>query len=448
MFFKELLNLTTLKIQKNNVKINNEIIHIKTNNFIDNENTLNIIDGNSFNKLKDVKGNYLIYNCNKEISLNQNINYIVTNLDNCYEIVDIVNECLYKHNNFLFLVYDIIANNRGIDELLKIFKKEYNSNVCILSNNKKLVYNIFDFNKVNDIFSLKISKKASSRVFGYLAFENVDEKLHDSIDKVSGITSIYIYTCINEFINSKDKFYDTLKNLSLNNFTDEDAQILKIINWNINDQYKLYNLKLEGGLFKYRDMFVHGNKFILDYPMYLYSIIVNNNLLILLNESNLNSDKIKTNIQNYIDKYNLDYSTIYLRKNLLNFYKAYELTKYIIDNNLNIKENIDLNLDKLIFSMSLSNDFIEMAIPEEVIALKNYDKDKNSELLKTLYYYLIEERSLIKASKQMDVHRNSIVYRINKVNELVDIDLEKSTSRQNILIALEILDKLNPGLIK
>lgn len=448
MFFKELLNLTTLKIQKDNTNINNEIIYIRTNNFTDNLNTLNIIDGDSFNKLKNKNSNYLIYNYNKKVSLSSNVNFIITDLNNSHEIVDIVNESLYKHNNFIFLIYDIITNNKGIDELLKVLKKKYDSNVCILGNNKKLVYNIFDFNKVNDIFPLKISKKASSRVYGYLAFEDIDEKLYDNVNKLIGITSTYIYNSINEFINTKDKFYDTLKNLSTNNFTDEDAQILKIINWNINDQYKLYNLKLEGGLFKYRDMFIHGNKFILDYPMYLYSIIVNNNLLILLNETNLNSDKVKNNIQNYISKYNINYCSIYLRKNLLNFYKAYELTKYIVDNNLNIKENIDLNLDKLIFSMSVSNDFIEMAIPEEIISLKNYDKDKNSELLKTLYYYLLEERSLIKASKQMDVHRNSIVYRINKVNELVDIELEDSTSRQNILIALEILERLNPGLIK
>lgn len=448
MFFKELLNLTTLKIQKNNVPINNEIIHIRTNNFIDDKNTLNIIDGNLLNKVKIKKGNYLIFNYNKDISLDSSINYIISNLKNSNEIVDIVNESLHKYNNFIFLVYDIITNNKGIDNLLKILKNEYNSNVCILGNNKKLVYNIFDFNKVNDIFPLKISKKASSRVYGYLAFEKIDEKFNDNIYKLIGIIDTYIYNSISKFINTKDKFYDTIKNLSVNNFTDEDMDILKTLNWNINDQYRLYNLKLEGGLFKYRDMFIHGNRFILDYPMYLYSIIINNNLLILLNESNLNNNKVISDIENYIDKYNFNYSSIYLRKNLLNFYKAYELTKYIVDSNLNIKENIDLNLDKLIFSMSISNSFIEIAIPEELIILKNYDEGKNSELLKTLYYYLIEERSLIKASKQMDVHRNSIVYRINKVNELVDIDLENSNSRQNILIALEILDKLNPGLIK
>ena len=51
----------------------------------------------------------------------------------------------------------------------------------------------------------------------------------------------------------------------------------------------------------------------------------------------------------------------------------------------------------------------------------------------------MEERSLIKASERLDVHRNSIVYRMNKINELVDLDLDKTEIRSNILAGLEIM---------
>ncbi|MFR4778504.1 MAG: helix-turn-helix domain-containing protein [Finegoldia magna] len=43
----------------------------------------------------------------------------------------------------------------------------------------------------------------------------------------------------------------------------------------------------------------------------------------------------------------------------------------------------------------------------------------------------------------MNVHRNSIVYRINKINELVDINLDCYKARKNIISALEIIDRLD-----
>ena len=71
-------------------------------------------------------------------------------------------------------------------------------------------------------------------------------------------------------------------------------------------------------------------------------------------------------------------------------------------------------------------------------------RDSNgTDLLRTLYFYLVEERSLIKASQRLNVHRNSIVYRINKINELVDINLDCYKARKNIISALEIIDRLD-----
>ena len=80
----------------------------------------------------------------------------------------------------------------------------------------------------------------------------------------------------------------------------------------------------------------------------------------------------------------------------------------------------------------------------KVIKFKEYDDINNgTDLLRTLYFYLVEERSLIKASQRLNVHRNSIVYRINKINELVDINLDCYKARKNIISALEIIDRLD-----
>ncbi|WP_099203295.1 helix-turn-helix domain-containing protein [Miniphocaeibacter massiliensis] len=447
----DLYNLTILpelKVQDININLNNNIKTIRIYDFQNEKDVINIISFNELNNLEDIKGNYLIYNHNSQKINSNKGNYIYTDLTNKNVIFSILNKAIYDYNNFIISIYEIITKDKGINELLRSIKKQFNSNVCVLNSNKKLLYNIFDFKKVNNTYPLKVKRSTTSRVYGYLAFENINNFYSDEINRILDISNNYIYDNLSQLMVSKDNFYNTLKNLSNNTFNEEDAKNLDILNWKINDSYKVYFVQIDGGLFKYRDMFIHGNRFILDHPMYLYSLIHNNYLMLVINESHVNINKIRSEIEVYLDKYNLKRVFLNLGRNLLDFYKAYELATYIINYNLEYTDNLEEYLPDLIFNMCVSNNFIDLLIPNELKTVMDHDKNKKTELLKTLYFYLIEERSLIKASKQLDVHRNSIVYRINKLNELVDLDLEDSKSRYNILIALELLNKLNPGLIK
>lgn len=71
------------------------------------------------------------------------------------------------------------------------------------------------------------------------------------------------------------------------------------------------------------------------------------------------------------------------------------------------------------------------------------DDKESSDLLDTLYIYLLNERSYLKTSKDMDLHRNSIVYRINKITSRYDVDLEDPVIRQNLLLSYRLLAMQN-----
>lgn len=448
MFLNDLKNITELKIQKFNITKNYNISIAYINNMSYDKNILNIMSVENFNSLDDKAGNYLLYGTNGKISVSKDTNFFITEIQDEILISEIINKNILNFNNYLFKIYDIISNNNDINLLLKTIKNRYNSNVCFLNSSKNLLYNIFDFSKVNNLFPLRITTKTSSMTYAYLAFEYIDEIFFDEINFIINILNNFLHSNLNKLMKSKDNFYNTVKNLCNNIFTEDDNVNLKSINWDLNDNYKMIFIELDGGLYKYRDMFVHGNKFILDHPMYLYSILENNNLIVLVNETYVNFNKLKEEINEYTNNYKLKYIEVDLKNDLLNFNKAYELAIYMSHNNINVKENLKENLVDLIYDKYKKNTFLDIIIPDELFVLKEHDETKNSELLKTLYYYLIEERSLMKAAKHMDVHRNSIVYRTGKINDLVDIDLENAESRYNILIALEIMDKLNPGLIK
>lgn len=74
--------------------------------------------------------------------------------------------------------------------------------------------------------------------------------------------------------------------------------------------------------------------------------------------------------------------------------------------------------------------------------LKDYDKKHHTQFYETLYIYLKNERSLIRTAKEMQLHRNSLLYRIRRLEELLDTDLENSMVRLHLLLSYEIAGDL------
>ncbi len=66
--------------------------------------------------------------------------------------------------------------------------------------------------------------------------------------------------------------------------------------------------------------------------------------------------------------------------------------------------------------------------------LKNYDKSNNTQLYTTLRTYLECNMNLSETARKLFVHRNSLVYRINRINELTHLDLD------NINVLYSLID--------
>lgn len=77
-----------------------------------------------------------------------------------------------------------------------------------------------------------------------------------------------------------------------------------------------------------------------------------------------------------------------------------------------------------------------------VWALYLQDIEDHSDNLETLYIYLLHERSYLKASKLMDLHRNSIVYRVGRVQEMFPLDLDDENVRGYIIFSCEMLKRM------
>jgi len=70
--------------------------------------------------------------------------------------------------------------------------------------------------------------------------------------------------------------------------------------------------------------------------------------------------------------------------------------------------------------------------------LIDYDQKHHSELEKTLFYYLIHDGSQVAMAKNLYMHRNTINYRMTKVKELLNCQLDTFEEKMPYMLALYI----------
>lgn len=73
-----------------------------------------------------------------------------------------------------------------------------------------------------------------------------------------------------------------------------------------------------------------------------------------------------------------------------------------------------------------------------ILRLKKYDSENNSELLKTLEVLIECDFSISQTSDKMFIHRNTLYKRVNKINDILESDIDKSENRLILQIALKL----------
>lgn len=63
--------------------------------------------------------------------------------------------------------------------------------------------------------------------------------------------------------------------------------------------------------------------------------------------------------------------------------------------------------------------------------------------IKLLYYYLCAERNITLTAKNVHMHRNSVIYRIQKIQDLLSLNLDDPDVRLHLMVSLKILELLN-----
>jgi len=70
--------------------------------------------------------------------------------------------------------------------------------------------------------------------------------------------------------------------------------------------------------------------------------------------------------------------------------------------------------------------------------LKKYDETNNMNLYRTLYEYILNERNITATSKALFVHRNTLLYRLQKITQLLNLNLDDANVRMYLLLSYKM----------
>ena len=166
----------------------------------------------------------------------------------------------------------------------------------------------------------------------------------------------------------------------------------------------------------------------------MFSVIDNDNERVILFANVTNNKNIIQDTENLLKEYTIPYSKSMLFNDLSMFKSALDFAYWILNNKISNDEKSIENYSEYVFE----NINLRALISPKIIKLYNYDLDTNSQLLKTLYFYLTEERSLKNAGEILDIHRNSVVYRLSKIEEIIDIDFESAIERITLINSIKL----------
>lgn len=76
----------------------------------------------------------------------------------------------------------------------------------------------------------------------------------------------------------------------------------------------------------------------------------------------------------------------------------------------------------------------------EIIALVMYDKKNGTDLVHILQTYLIHERNTTEAAKALFIHRNTMLYKIHKIEEVIGCSLDDPMLRERLLFSCRVLE--------
>lgn len=136
-----------------------------------------------------------------------------------------------------------------------------------------------------------------------------------------------------------------------------------------------------------------------------------------------------------------------------NFHREFENVRKSYDESLTVIQLAQLHNNRFLYKykeigaykiiMGVQNRTLIESFSQDILGqLKRYDALHNTDYLSFLRTFLEENGSTSKISERQYIHRNTVLYKIKKIESLLDMDLSNPFTKTNLYIAFLIEDVL------
>lgn len=87
-------------------------------------------------------------------------------------------------------------------------------------------------------------------------------------------------------------------------------------------------------------------------------------------------------------------------------------------------------------------------IMDELIKLKAYDKQRNTEYYDTLYAFILCKGSINRLCEKLTIHKNTALYRVNKIKEIIELELSDFNELVRLYLSFLVLQWENENVTK
>lgn len=125
---------------------------------------------------------------------------------------------------------------------------------------------------------------------------------------------------------------------------------------------------------------------------------------------------------------------------LTSVYRSYSQALRVVDLMPKIQdENIGCYRRYILYELLYDSPFAKLALTERLKPLLDYDLKHGTELVKTLEAYFNNCRNSVNAARDLFIHRNTLLYRLEQISKILDLDLNNNEQVLIIQLALKAL---------
>jgi|GEM_PF-2346747 len=314
------------------------------------------------------------------------------------------------------------------------------------------------FTEKGDLFGVKkiITKLTNmGKYIGVLVvFESskiFDERDLELTAVLANVISVKMQEMRRFYSYSENLFEDLIRDILSNNIHDAGviAERLSYMNWRSHDKY--YVLSVDITTFDQTNLLIYYLRDSLkQLTNNLVAIPFEDYIVIIIGYENgrcLDGDEAEK-LQDYLKDNCLIAGLSQSFTKIADLHKYYKQTQKCIEmvrrqnkNNSGLFLYDNYALDHLLQICSTQANLMDFC-HSGVLQLMEYDKVNKTSYLMTLYAYLKYDRSLAMASNEVFIHRNTVTYRLSKIQSITGLDINDRRIATKLEISLRILDHM------